>query len=85
MPKDRRVSAAETLTGITRRRQEAAAEEAAVRGGTRTPPRRSPPRTQRGTTASQARRSERDEGGVRSFGTPIGRMRNAQSTDSNNQ
>lgn len=86
--RDKRASraASEALTGNRKRTVERLVDEAT--GTSPAPPANRPPaapvRTRPGTSARAARASERREGGVRTFGPPLGRMREGQSTDSNN-
>ncbi len=86
MPKERSArasrAASEALTGSRKRTIERLVDEATgdTQRATGSPTRST---LQRGTGVEAARRSERLEDGVRTFGAPVGRMRDGQSSDSN--
>lgn len=82
--RERRASraASEALTGSRKRTIERLVDEATGAKPAGSPS--SSTLTRRATGERAARRTEREEDGVRTFGAPIQRMRDGQSTDSNN-
>lgn len=81
--RDRSRAAAEALSGRRNQTVNRLVDQATRSSGEASSSARASDDPPTGADYSSAKATERREGGVRTFGAPIGRMREGQSTDSN--